>query len=53
MRKQIPLIALLVFAVLLVDSFPSIGQLKVFPLPHVGKSSPPPKKQLAPRVQKP
>lgn len=39
MRKQISIIALLVFAVLLFDSFPAIGQLKVYPHPHAGKAS--------------
>jgi hypothetical protein len=41
MQKQIPIIALLVFAVLLVDSFPASGQLKVYPHPRPGKASGP------------
>ncbi|HMG90386.1 MAG TPA: T9SS type A sorting domain-containing protein [Chryseolinea sp.] len=47
MQKQIPIIALLVFAVLLVDSFPAIGQLKVYPHPHPGKVSAPIKKNIS------
>jgi hypothetical protein len=39
MQKQIPIIALLVFAVLLVDSFPAIGQLKVYPRPSSDRTS--------------
>src|SRR5688572_33301272 len=39
MRKQISIIALLVSAVLLFDSFPAISQLKVYPGPQAGKPS--------------
>src|SRR6188474_1961327 len=39
MRKQISIIALLVFAVLLFDLFPAIGQLKVYSHPQSGKHS--------------
>jgi hypothetical protein len=34
MQKQLPIIALLVFAVLILNPFLAIGQLKVFPLPQ-------------------
>jgi hypothetical protein len=39
MRKQISIIALLVFAVLLFDLFPAIGQLKVYLHPKAGNVS--------------
>lgn len=34
MQKQIPILALLVFAVLILHPFSTVGQLKVFPLPQ-------------------
>jgi hypothetical protein len=39
MQKQISIIALLVFAVLLVDVLPAVAQLKVHPLPRNSKAS--------------
>lgn len=44
MQKQIRTIALLVFAVLIVDSLPVLGQLKVFPLEKKVKEASPAKR---------